>query len=66
MTRKRPPVLGVDLNPSELTRPLLPFARRDCVLLERAAYPLHRARINSKLFGNDVDTRPPGAMPAQC
>jgi hypothetical protein len=27
-------------------------------LLERAADPLHRARINSKLFGNDADTGP--------
>src|SRR5438105_931111 len=36
-----------------------PALRRDRVLLERAADPLHRARINSKLFGNDADTRPP-------
>src|SRR5215467_11898842 len=29
------------------------------VLLERAADPLHRARVNSKLFGNDADTGSP-------
>src|SRR5207247_2836439 len=31
----------------------------DRACLERAADPLHRAGINSKLFGNDADTGPP-------
>src|SRR5262249_33329191 len=35
-----------------------PASQRHRVLLERAADPLHRARINSKLFGNDADTGP--------
>src|SRR5262249_24667120 len=33
-------------------------SQRDRVLLERAADPLHRAGVNSKLFGNDADTGP--------
>src|SRR5256885_8850865 len=36
-----------------------PASQRDRVLLERAADPLHRAGVNSKLFGNDADTGPP-------
>src|SRR5262249_6973254 len=34
-------------------------SQRDRVMLERAADPLHRAGVNSKLFGNDADTGPP-------
>src|SRR5262249_58432448 len=34
-------------------------SQRDRVLLERAADPLHRAGVNSKLFGNGADTGPP-------
>ena len=33
-----------------------PASQRDRVLLERAANPLHRAGVNSKLFGYDADT----------
>src|SRR5215831_15232330 len=61
MPRKRPEVLGVDLNPSESSRPaatVCPASECDRVLLGRAADPLHRARVNSKLFGNDADTGP--------
>jgi hypothetical protein len=60
MDRKRPQVLGVDLNRSESSRPPLPFARsqRDRAVLERTADPLYRAGVNSKLFGNDADTGP--------
>src|SRR5262249_62016106 len=36
-----------------------PASQGDRVLLERAADPLHRAGVNSKLFGNDADTGPP-------
>jgi MFS family permease len=36
-----------------------PASQRDRVLFERAADPLHRAGVNSKLFGNDADTAPP-------
>jgi len=32
----------------------------DRACLERAANPLHGARVNAKLFGNDADTGPPG------
>jgi hypothetical protein len=60
MHRKRPHVLGVDLNllngPPAAT--VCPASQRDRGLLERAADPLHRARVNSKLFGNDADTGP--------
>jgi hypothetical protein len=62
MPRKRPQVLGGDLNPSESSCPaatVCPASHRDRVLLERAADPLHRARVNSKPFGNDADTGPP-------
>ena len=55
-------VLGVDLNRPESSRPPLtvcPASQRDRVLLERAADPLHRAGVNSKLFSNDADTGPP-------
>ena len=31
----------------------------DAYVVERAADPLHRARVYSKLFGNDADTGPP-------
>jgi hypothetical protein len=35
-----------------------PASQRNRVLLERAADPLHRAGVNSELFGNDADTGP--------
>jgi hypothetical protein len=55
-------VLGVDLNHPESSRPALPFAPPHSAAAscsKRAANPLHRAGINSKLFGNDADTGPP-------
>src|SRR5262249_18260702 len=50
------------LNRAASRRPaatVCPASQRDRVLLERAADPLHRAGVNSKLFGNDADTRSP-------
>src|SRR5215475_8044822 len=55
-------VLGANLNRSESSRPAATVCRAsqgDRVLLERASDPLHRAGVNSKLFGNDADTGPP-------
>jgi hypothetical protein len=75
MPWKHPQVLGLDLNRSESSekadlygheRPegiMCVFASAlgddDAYVFERAADPLHRARINSKLFGNDADTESP-------
>ena len=55
-------VLGANLNRSESSRPaatVCPASQRDRVLLERAADPLHRPGVDSKLSGNDADTGPP-------
>src|SRR5262249_24969330 len=51
---------GLDRSESSRrpTATVFPASQRDRVLLERAADPLHRAGVNSKLFGNDADTGP--------
>src|SRR5215472_14396460 len=74
MRRKRPQVLGGDLNRSEIQsgRPQPPPVWIMCLVLrpqrlggddayavERAADSLHCAGVNSKTFGNDADTRSP-------
>jgi hypothetical protein len=60
MPRKRPQVLAADLIVLDRAarRYRCPASQRNRVLLERAADPLHRAGVNSKLFGNDADTGP--------
>jgi len=52
MPRKEPQVIGGDLNPSESSRPPLPFAPPHSTTAFRAG-------VNAKPFGNDADTGPP-------
>ena len=51
-------------NPWRLNVSLQPA--RACAAFERAADPLHRARIDTELFGNDVHTWPSRGRQGLC